>query len=233
MKVNKMSEVYKAINAVSFDIAQHGISKDKYNDGQKYKFRGVDDVLNTISPLLAKHKLIIIPRVLSRECVERASKSGGAMFYVNVDVEFDFISAIDGSKHTARMSGEAMDSADKATNKAMSAAYKYLAFLAFCIPLEGADDADLYTPEVLNKKEAEYKEKSDEIVKKIKSQNTLELLEGYRVIARPSVDALPLSYQAIIKRELATHIKYLNSPEAASLNDEKNFISNLTNPNEA
>jgi hypothetical protein len=43
--------------------------------------------------------------------------------------------------------GEAMDSADKATNKAMSAAYKYAAFLAFCIPTEGDNDADATTPE--------------------------------------------------------------------------------------
>jgi hypothetical protein len=43
--------------------------------------------------------------------------------------------------------GEAMDSADKATNKAMSAAYKYAAFLAFCIPTEGDNDADATTHE--------------------------------------------------------------------------------------
>jgi hypothetical protein len=35
-----------------------------------------------------------------------------------------------------------MDSADKATNKAMSAAYKYMAMQTFCIPTEGDNDAD-------------------------------------------------------------------------------------------
>src|SRR5690606_19364534 len=44
--------------------------------------------------------------------------------------------------------GEAMDSADKATNKAMSAAYKYAAFQTFCIPTEGDNDADATTHEV-------------------------------------------------------------------------------------
>ena len=33
----------------------------------------------------------------------------------------------------------------------MSAAYKYAAFLAFCIPLEGTPDADEVTPEVAAK----------------------------------------------------------------------------------
>jgi hypothetical protein len=41
-----------------------------------------------------------------------------------------------------------MDSGDKASNKAMSAAYKYAAFQAFCIPTEGDNDADATTHEV-------------------------------------------------------------------------------------
>jgi hypothetical protein len=41
-----------------------------------------------------------------------------------------------------------MDSGDKATNKAMSAAYKYAAFMAFAIPTEGDNDADATTHDV-------------------------------------------------------------------------------------
>ena len=48
----------------------------------------------------------------------------------------------------SKVFGEAMDSGDKATNKAMSAAYKYAAFQAFCIPTEGDNDADKTTHEV-------------------------------------------------------------------------------------
>jgi hypothetical protein len=46
------------------------------------------------------------------------------------------------------MFGEAMDSGDKATNKAMSAAYKYACFQAFSIPTESRDDEDHQTHEV-------------------------------------------------------------------------------------
>lgn len=70
------------------------------------------------------------------------------MFYVTVEAEFDFVCAEDGSKHVVRTFGEAMDSADKATNKAMSAAYKYAAFQAFAIPTEGDNDADAQTPQI-------------------------------------------------------------------------------------
>jgi hypothetical protein len=142
-------QVYKAINAVQSDLAITGISKDRRNtQGTGYSFRGVDDVLNAIAPLLAKHGLCILPRVLTRECVERQSKSGGALFYITVEAEFDFVSSEDGTKHTVKTFGEAMDSGDKATNKAMSAAYKYACFQAFSIPTEAKEDADYQTHEV-------------------------------------------------------------------------------------
>lgn len=142
-------DVYKAINAVQTALSKTGIAKDKQGNG--FKFRGIDDVYAAISPLLAEHRLCIIPRCVSRECVERSARSGGALFYVTVEAEFDFVSAVDGSKHTARTFGEAMDSSDKATNKAMSAAYKYAAFQTFAIPLEGDNDADATTHDVAAK----------------------------------------------------------------------------------
>jgi hypothetical protein len=139
-------KVYKAINNVQADLSVLGITKDRRNmQGSGYNFRGIDDVYNTIAPLLAKHGLCILPRVLSRECVERVSQKGGALFYVTVDAEFDFVSAEDGSNHTVKTFGEAMDSGDKATNKAMSAAYKYACFQAFSIPTESDNDADAHT----------------------------------------------------------------------------------------
>ena len=141
----KPMNVYECIAAVSAELAQVGISKDRSNTTQNYKFRGIDDVYNALAPLLAKHGLVIIPRILSRAVVERVTQKGGTLFYVTVEAEFDFVSAKDGTKTTARSFGEAMDSADKATNKAMSAAYKYTAFQTFCIPTEGDNDADATT----------------------------------------------------------------------------------------
>ncbi len=142
---DRIMTVYDCIVAVSREIAQEGISKNRSNAQQGYKFRGIDDVLNALSPLLAKYRLVILPRILSRLVVERTTQKGGVLFYVTVEAEFDFVSAADGSIHTVKTYGEAMDSADKATNKAMSAAYKYAAFQTFCIPTEGDNDADAVT----------------------------------------------------------------------------------------
>lgn len=144
--------VYKAINAVQAELAREGITKDRRNQQQGYNFRGIDDVYNALAPLLAKHGLCVLPRILTREVVERTTQKGGVLFYVTVEAEFDFVASEDGSKHVVRTFGEAMDSADKATNKAMSAAYKYAAFQAFAIPTEGDNDADATTHSVVSAK---------------------------------------------------------------------------------
>lgn len=140
--------VYKAINAVQAALAKTGISKANRNQQQGYNFRGIDDVYNALSPLLAEHGLCILPRVLARTVEQHQTAKGGTLFYVTVEAEFDFVCAEDGSKHTVKTFGEAMDSGDKATNKAMSAAYKYAAMQAFAIPTEGDNDADAQTHEV-------------------------------------------------------------------------------------
>ncbi|MCU5775073.1 ERF family protein [Erwiniaceae bacterium BAC15a-03b] len=136
-------KVYEAISNVARDMAEKGISKDRKNVQQGFQFRGIDQVYNALAPMLAKHGLVILPRITERTVTERVTQKGGVLFYVVVKAEFDFVATEDGSKHTVVTYGEAMDSGDKATNKAMSIAYKYAAFQAFCIPTEEtAIDAD-------------------------------------------------------------------------------------------
>jgi len=141
-------KVYEKIAAITADLSKIGISKDSKNSQQGYAFRGIDQVYGALSPLLAKHGLCILPRVTDRQVTERQNRNGGTLFYTTLTVEFDFVAAEDGSKHTIVTVGEAMDSGDKSSNKAMSAAYKYAAFMTFCVPTEGDNDADASTHEV-------------------------------------------------------------------------------------
>lgn len=147
--------VFQAINAVQEELSKIGIAKAQKNQQQRYNFRGIDDIYNTLAPLLAKHRLVIMPKALEREVVERTTMKGSVLFYVTVKVDYHFISADDASEFVVTAFGEAMDSGDKATNKAMSSAYKYAAFQAFCIPTEGDNDADATTHEVEGKKPVE------------------------------------------------------------------------------
>lgn len=146
--MSEIKKVYQAINNVQSALSKVGVSKDQTNKFDGYNFRGIDDIYNALAPKLAEFGLCILPRVLKREVAERQSNKGLAMFYVVVEAEFDFVCAEDGSIHTVKTFGEAMDRSDKATNKAMSAAYKYACFQAFSIPTHGDNDADAETPEV-------------------------------------------------------------------------------------
>ncbi|HEK0449966.1 TPA: ERF family protein [Proteus mirabilis] len=138
-----MTAVYKAISNVAREMAETGIKKGSVNQQQGFMFRGIDAVYNALAPALVKHGLLILPRIIERTVTERQTQRGSLLFYVVVKAEFEFVSVEDGSKHTVVTYGEAMDSGNKATNKAMSIAYKYAAFQTFCIPTEEtAIDAD-------------------------------------------------------------------------------------------
>lgn len=141
-------KVYQAINRVQAALAKEGITKSRKNEQQGYKFRGIDEIYNSLSSLLAENHICILPRIIEHNQVERQSQRGGALFYSFVKCEFDIVSSEDGSKHTVQTYGEAMDSADKSLNKSMSAAYKYMALMTFAIPTEGDNDADATTHEV-------------------------------------------------------------------------------------
>lgn len=148
------SKVYAAITAITGELSKVGLAKTNTNSQQGYKFRGIDDVYGALSGLLARYHLCVLPRVVDRQVAERETRNGGVLFYTVLRVEFDFVSAEDASKHTVCTVGEAMDSGDKSSNKAMSAAYKYACIQAFCIPTEGDNDADATTHEVAADKRA-------------------------------------------------------------------------------
>ena len=149
--VSTAPKVYQAIVNVMAALAKDGISKDRKNQQQGYNFRGIDDVYNALAQKLSDNKLCMLPISMSPTREERATKNGGTLFYVNISAEFELISAEDGSSKIIQVLGEAMDSGDKATNKSMSAAYKYAALMAFCIPTEGDNDSENHTHEVVAK----------------------------------------------------------------------------------
>ncbi len=201
--------VYKAISAVAQDMSKQGISKDGKNQQQGFAFRGIDQVFNTLAPVLVKHGLVILPRVQSRSVIERQTKSGGALFYTVLEVEYDFVCAEDGSKHTVRVVGEAMDSGDKSSNKAMSAAYKYACFQAFCIPTEGDNDADATTHEVAAKRIDVEAEK--EALGQISSAE--ELTESWKKVAARCKEVGDTVAHGIIKKFVTECIESIKKGE--------------------
>lgn len=145
--------IYEAIA----DIMKQGysISKDKYNNQQKFAYRGIDDVMNTFQPLMADHGIFVVPEVLDQKREERTSKNNTNLIYSVLTMKYTFY-ASDGTSISAVVVGEGMDSGDKASNKAMAVAMKYAMFQVFCIPTEEMKNADPdgESPEVKSKRQA-------------------------------------------------------------------------------
>lgn len=139
------AKIYSAISAAMADIG--AVGKSSWNDQQKFKFRGIDAVMNALNPALVKHRIFVVPEILEQIREDRVSSRGNALIYSICKVRFTFY-AEDGSSVAATVIGEGMDSGDKATNKAMSIAFKYACFQVFCIPTEEMVDPDAESPEI-------------------------------------------------------------------------------------
>lgn len=149
MAESKVPHVLQAIVAIEKAMSAEGIGKGRTNQQQNYKFRGIDDVLNALAAHYAENEIFVLPSYSDRVLHEYDGASGKRIANVCLTGSFRIVSARDASEITSGpFVGEAMDSADKATNKAMSAAYKYFAIQTFSIPTEGDNDADSTTHEV-------------------------------------------------------------------------------------
>jgi hypothetical protein len=117
------------------------VGKDAKNQQQGFMYRGIDAVMNALAPALTKNHVFVVPEVLEQAREERKTFKGGTLIYSICKIKFTFY-AEDGSHVEAVTIGEGMDSGDKATNKAMSIAFKYACFQVFCIPTEEMKDPD-------------------------------------------------------------------------------------------
>jgi len=143
MIYKKMSEVMKDIGA---------IGKDQKNQAQGFKFRGIDQFVNSLYPALVKHGVFMAPRSIQHtqelRDVVRGNGKQGVDKHVSILMEYKFY-AEDGSSVTiGPIPAEGLDSGDKATNKALSAALKYALIQTFSIPTEDMAEADLESPEI-------------------------------------------------------------------------------------
>ena len=160
MSGEKMREpmIYAAICGVMEDIK--AIGKDTLNKTQGFKYRSIDAVMNALNPAMIKHKIFCAPEVIEQIREERTTGKGSTLIYSVCKIKYRFFT-VDGSSVDVVVVGEGMDSGDKATNKAMSVAFKYACFQTFCIPTENLiDDPDADTPE-LNRKNSGNKQSKD------------------------------------------------------------------------
>ena len=135
--------IYQALNQVMTDVG--AVAKADKNQSQGFRFRGIDAVVNAVSPALRKHGVIVYPTVIETayDTVSIGSK-GTQMGHCRGTICYTFV-AQDGSHVTATVVAESMDSGDKATAKMMSVAYRTALLQTLCLPTDDIDpDAETY-----------------------------------------------------------------------------------------
>ena len=151
-----MGSIHKQMNLVMQEIG--AVSKNQQNQAQGFKFRGIDQFINTLYPALCKHGVFMAPECTDakqeiREVV-RSNGKPGVDKHVTIMMKYTFY-ATDGSSVTVGpIPAEGVDSGDKATNKSLSAALKYALIQTFSIPTEDMVDGDSESPELGRKANA-------------------------------------------------------------------------------
>ena len=140
----QQNSIYTLIPKVMAEIG--AIGKDRKNEQQNYKFRGIEDFYNAAHPALVKYGVFCCPQVVECESQDRLTGNGKPAIRVTMKVSHKFYGP-DGSCVDVVTCGEGIDSSDKATNKAMSAAMKYALIELFSVPTQDVEDADRNDPE--------------------------------------------------------------------------------------
>lgn len=143
-------EIYKALSAVMADIGPVGKDQKAEFGATKYKYRGIDDLINAANPALTKHGVIVAPKVLDLIREDRQSAKGQPMIFTVITMQYTFY-AKDGSFIEISVVGEGADNGDKGANKAMTGAYKYALGQALAIATDMVD-SETDNPEVAGAK---------------------------------------------------------------------------------
>lgn len=153
-----METIYQKLGAVMKEVT--AIDKTRENKQQGFMFRGIEDFMNELHTLFAKHGVVILPRELEhiQEAFEtyKADGRGGTekklQFRSRIHLEFEFASTDDGSSVKADGWGEAADNGDKGYNKCKSIALKYVLMQMFLVPTKDIIDPDGEVPEPVSGK---------------------------------------------------------------------------------
>lgn len=189
-------QIFSLLTQVMTDAG--AVKKGDYNSHQKFNFRGIDAVINAVSPALRKHGVVVVPTVITSDYESvQVGQNRTVMGHARITITYTFY-APDGSNVVATVSAESMDSGDKATAKAYSVAFRTALLQTLCLPTDEADpDSDTYE----------------------RSPHDAPQREQATRIARP---------QQAAQQSVAPSSKPANKPSGAVITEaQTNFINNL------
>jgi hypothetical protein len=129
-------KVFEAVAAVMGDVG--AVKKDGRNTQQNFKFRGIDAVVNALSPAMRKHGLTVYPSKVEHRNGSTQLSGGKTATAPVVVVDYTFVGP-EGDTFTSQVVAESFDLGDKATAKAMSVALRTCLLQTFMLPTDDAD----------------------------------------------------------------------------------------------
>jgi hypothetical protein len=206
-----LNEIMKAVGAIA--------KKDK-NTAQGFNFRGIDSVVNAVSPALQKFGVVVVPSVEEYEYqTVEIGRNRTAMGHVRVKVTYTFIGA-NGDTINATVVGEAMDSGDKATAKAMSVAFRTALLQSLSLPTDEVDpDAISY-----ERSSADDVLAPEALIAKINQSTTIESLSEIGQYITANKDAYPVGLLDQFRAKFKEQQSKLNPPKLEEVIEDVSTI---------
>ena len=126
---------------VKLMAALSNVPKDKFNQGEGYKYLSSDALLDRINPACVKLGLATVVDTELLDWREKTTKSGMIWQIVSVKVTVTIIDSESGEMLQTQGIGGGQDAGDKAFSKAQTAARKYAFMLA--LNISTGDDPEL------------------------------------------------------------------------------------------
>jgi len=206
----KLTKVSAAVGAVG---------KTGKNEKQGYNFRGIDAVVNAVGPALRAEGISCLPEVLSADYgTVEVGQNRTPMSHVRVIVRYRFT---DGLEHLdAIVPGEAMDSGDKATAKAMSVAFRTCLLQTLCLPTDEADPDEHSYERAGETREVNPRHPA---AKPSTGGATPAQLNAIRTMAKKAGELPPIGLEEMTKSQASDAIQALQAKLAAPATDEEPF----------
>lgn len=205
--VNVYSSIAARLTAVMEDVG--AVGKEGRNAQQGFNFRGVDAVVKAVAPALRKYGIVVMPYLLEKSTVESTTRNGGSMETVYLTVQYT-LTGPDGDSVVGVVAAQANDTADKATAKAMSVAYRTFWLQALCIPTDDPDPDSSYTERGAPLVAALTKQQADEIVA---YKNVVNLPETFEKVLGRKATARDMTF--VEAEAVINHLKTLPDPVSA------------------
>jgi len=144
METQNNAKLFGKIAAIMGELRT--LEKTGRNQYDRYDYVTADVIAIKLGALMAKHKVVLLPSMVSVETSDYATQKGGSNFRTVVNMQMTLACGDSGATWSSLWSGEAIDRSDKSITKAATSAEKYFLLKTFLLAGGDEDDADAHSP---------------------------------------------------------------------------------------